>query len=439
MNKERLLRPALAVLVAGVGYVGLSNRTTDNPVVEASNPVVEPTQRVPGELVVVTTEGVSAQLAPEIAKHIAKRDLPHRMVQRDGSVLKIERIKLDSQVSEEQMQQEYKKIGVVADFNYYLQKTQIVEQAEPNDPYYSSQKWYLEMMNVPGAWKEANGRGVRVGVLDTGVEIVPDLENKVVASFGPSGGAEDALDLDGHGTFVAGQIAALKNNNDAIAGIAESNIYSYRIYDKGPNGLVGTTYEMTQAIIQATNWQRTDAINISSSARSIDGRCLPSVQLAIYYAEQNNTVVVAAAGNNGVVLSQVMPANCKGVIPVTAVDRNGERPYWTNYRANSGEYALAAPGDRIYGLDLGSALAPSRVTIMSGTSMAAPHVTGGVALLKSVNPEVSAQTVRTLLYQTGQDSSDDKRGRLIDMVRAVSVLKTFFKEWLVPITFKNVS
>lgn len=436
MNKERLLRPALAVLVAGVGYVGLSNRTVENPAVEASNPVVEPAQRVPGELVVVTTEGVSAQLAPEMAKHISKQDLPQRMAQKDGSVVKIERIKLDGQVSEEQMQQEYKKIGVTADFNYYLQKNQVVE---PNDPYYSSQKWYLEMMNVPNAWKEANGRNVRVGVIDTGVEIVPDLDNKVVGAFGPSGGPEDSRDVDGHGTFVAGQIAALKNNNTAIAGITESNIYSYRIYDKGPNGLVGTTYEMTQAIIQATNWQRTDVINISSSARSADGGCLPSLQLALYYAEQNKTVVVAAAGNNGTLLSMVMPANCRGVIPVVAVDQTGGRPYWSNFRASSAEYAMAAPGDRIYGLDSDGGLAFSKITIMSGTSMAAPHVTSGVALLKSVSPEVSAQTVRTVLYQSGRDSSDDKRGRLIDMGRAVSVMKTFFKEWFVPATFKSAN
>lgn len=292
-----------------------------------------------------------------------------------------------------------------------------VEYIEPNlrlrkasdwtkDPRFEEQ-WGLRAVQAPEAWHEGGStEQVTVAVLDTGVDYThPDLANRVDVQNGYNyiDGNFDVMDDDGHGTHVAGIIAA-ELNSIGIAGVsgdANVKILPLKVLDDQGNG---TMYDVSFAIMDAVD-KGADVINLSLSGER--GREEPKMlQEAIAYALDQDVVVVAAAGNDGKRVERYVPASISGVIAVSAVDEELELVKFSNYGS---EIALAAPGEEIL-----STYLHGRYVYASGTSQAAPFVSGTVALMKAAEPQLGVQEIEERLHRTaidlGRKGPDEKYG-----------------------------
>jgi thermitase len=258
----------------------------------------------------------------------------------------------------------------------------------PNDPYYPYQ-WALQKIQADWAWNTTTGnRSILVAVIDTGIDYNhPDL----AANYNASGynwvnNDADPMDDNGHGTHVAGIIAAVLNNSLGIAGVAQVQIMA----EKALNATgFGTDVECAEAIINATDW---GAKILSCSWGGDEGSQL--LHDAIQYAYGQGALIVAAAGNTAST-AKTYPAAYTEVIGVTATDQYDQLASFSSY----GDWVeLAAPGVQI----LSTYLNDSYV-YLSGTSMACPYVSGVAALIWSQFPNATRDWVRAQLRVTADD------------------------------------
>lgn len=236
----------------------------------------------------------------------------------------------------------------------------------------------LDMIGADRADRSGWGRGIKVAVLDTGVEDHPDLAGVKIIRKDL---VKDGQPIDGHGTATASLIAG---NDPANGGVAPgSTILDYRVADGSGKGNVAI---VAQAIVMAVD-EGARVINISLGT-SADARQLRD---AVTYARSRGVVVVAAAGNDKA--SQLAyPAGYEGVISVAAVDAQGRQAYFSN----SGEgLFISAPGVGIV-----SAYTGGKTVIGSGTSQAAAIVSGAISALLSRNYQ--AGSVRQVLTRYAQ-------------------------------------
>jgi serine protease len=332
--------------------------------------------------------------------------------------------------------------------------------AEPNDQAYPFQ-WHLPMINAPAAWDLTTGSAdVVVAVVDSGVLTGhPDLSGQLLAGYDFVRDPLSARDGDGidadptdpggsdpgsnsfHGTHVSGTIAASGDNTIGVAGVA----YGARLMPLRAlgSGGAGTSYDVRQAIRYAAGLPNdsglvpdmpADIINLSLGSPAFS----PADEALFEQLWQSGITVVAAAGNEAS-SAPSYPAAYNHVISVSAVDsRRGLARY-----SNTGPTVdVAAPGGD-NGIDIngdgypdgvlstGATLSGSEpgfaYTFLSGTSMAAPHVAGVIALMKSTNPALTAADVETLLQRgeltvdLGAAGRDNLYGHgLIDAQRAVA-------------------
>lgn len=248
----------------------------------------------------------------------------------------------------------------------------------PNDPLYGSQ-WGLASVAATAAWDVTKGSSaVVVAVVDTGVDYThPDLAGRVdTANDRDFVGADlDAMDDNGHGTHVAGIIAATMDNSIGIAGLApECRILPVKVL--GSNG-DGDTLLVSAGIKDAAD-KGAKIINLS-----LAGPADQSMADAVRYAQQKGCVVVAAAGNEGL-SGASYPARYDDVVGVGATNRANARATWSAVGSNYGTGVdVAAPGDGVF-----STLPGSRYGAMSGTSMASPFVAAVAALVLSADPSL---------------------------------------------------
>ncbi|MCM4083775.1 S8 family peptidase [Paractinoplanes hotanensis] len=285
---------------------------------------------------------------------------------------------------------------------------------------YRSQQWDFSKISVAGAWQKSTGAGVTVAVLDTGVAgDHPDLAGNVVAGYDAVANANGgATDPNGHGTHVAGTIAAVTGNGVGISGIApDAKIMPVRVLGANGSGYMSDTAE---GIVWAAD-HGASVINMSLGSRSK----VTAVSNAISYARSKGVVVVAAAGNDRANGSPTnYPAADAGVIGVAATD-SADR---VGSYSNAGSYVdVAAPGSSIlstYPTALGS---KNGYAGMSGTSMASPHVAGVAALLKAAGPTLTPDQVESALETSAVDlgtkgfDNDFGNGR-IDAAAALAVV-----------------
>lgn len=258
----------------------------------------------------------------------------------------------------------------------------------PNDPRWNWQ-WGPAKIGADIAWNTTVGNSsILVAVIDTGVDWDhPDL----AANYVPSGydwvnRDHNPMDDNGHGTHVAGIVAAVINNSQGIAGISQVNIMAEKALNQTGYGF---SDDLAEAITHAAD-QNADIISMSwgSDSNNI------LVRRAIRYAYDSGVLLVAAAGNNAT-SERSYPAAYDEVIAVTATDRNDNLAYFANY----GEWIeLAAPGVSIYSTTWNDDYA-----YKSGTSMATPHVSGVAALIWSVFPNLTSDQVRSRLRETAED------------------------------------
>src|SRR4051794_9537016 len=257
-----------------------------------------------------------------------------------------------------------------------------------NDPF-RNQQWALDKTSFETAWSVTRGSGVIVAVVDSGVEgNHQDLAGSVLAGKDfVSPGGDGRIDPDGHGTFVAGIIAAHVNNGRGIDGAAPGvKILPVRVLNAQGGGLAS---DVANGIIWAAD-HGARVINVS-----LGGGKSPGIQQAMQYANSKGVVVVAAGGNNGDVDNAPMyPAAYPEAIAVAAVDSNLSHPSF----GNTGSYLdVSAPG---VGIVSAWGSSPTAYAGATGTSMATPYAAAEAALIIAANRSVSAARVAQIMENT---------------------------------------
>ncbi|MEH2144939.1 S8 family peptidase [Nostoc sp.] len=277
--------------------------------------------------------------------------------------------------------------------------------------------WGADLIKAPEAWAHGyTGKGVVVAVVDTGVDYNhEDLKNNIwtntkeIAGNGidddGNGYVDDnygwnfadqnnnTLDNNGHGTHVSGTIAG-ENNNYGVTGIAyDAKIMPVKVLDESGSGSFNS---ISKGIRYAVD-NGANVINLSLGGPYSNS----TLESAIDYASSKGVIVVMAAGNDGG-SSPEYPASyaSKSGIAVGAVDRNNNMPDFSN-RSGTKEIAyVTAPGVKVY-----SSVPNNQYATYSGTSMAAPHVAGVVALMLSANHNLTDAQVRQIVTETAGNST----------------------------------
>ena len=319
----------------------------------------------------------------------------------------------------------------------YVEVDQIMRATlTPNDTRFSEQ-WGFgtsnASINVRPAWDKATGTGVVVAVIDTGITNHADLNANILpgydfisdAAMARDGGGRDSNPNDEgdwygdnecqagypgsnsswHGTHVAGTVAAVTNNSNGVAGTAfNAKVVPVRVLGK----CGGYTSDIADAIVWASggtvsgvpaNANPAEVINLSLGG---GGSCSTTYQNAINGAVGRGTTVVVAAGNSNTNVSSSVPANCPNVIAVAATTSAGARASFSNYGTG---IDISAPGQGILSTLNSGTTTPGSASYASynGTSMAAPHVAGVVALMQSVAPSpLSPAQVESIIKSTAR-------------------------------------
>lgn len=259
----------------------------------------------------------------------------------------------------------------------------------PNDTLFNRYQWNLPEIATLKGWNVTRGQDdMIVAIVDTGVQADhPDLQGRLVDGYNVIDPSKPPDDDVGHGTHVAGIIAAQVNNNEGIAGMTwYTKIMPVKALDSTG---AGTTYSVAEGIIWATD-HGADVINMSL------GNYAQAEFLhdAIKYAHDNGVVLVAASGNDATDRPGY-PAAYPEVFAVGATDEDESLAEYSNY----GDYIdVAAPGTSI-----ASTYPGSRYAALSGTSMACPHVSALASLVRAANPNLSNEEVMSVLRQTAKD------------------------------------
>ena len=320
---------------------------------------------------------------------------------------------------------------------------------EVNDPYFSSKglwgqkyddQWAIKRAGfteemISTARDNADAEPVTVAVVDTGIDwFHPDLDRKNLwRNEGeiPDNGIDDEgngyvddvigsnfvdknnepWDYDGHGTFIAGIIGAASDNSKGIAGVNPNvRLMPLKALDAFGHGHASTAAE---AIAYAAD-NGAKVINLSLGGQGLS----PAAALAIDYANSKGALVVVAAGNSATDVSGFGPAGTEGVMTVSATDQRDRRAGFSNWGE---EVDISAPGVDVMSLrarntDLLSVIrgveyqkgegiiGDSRAYYRaSGTSFAAPIVSGAASLIMSLRPNLDAQAVRRMLLNSARD------------------------------------
>lgn len=335
----------------------------------------------------------------------------------------------------------------------------------PNDPFFSSSGswgqgfddlWGLKKIGMQSAWDVELGDGVIVAVVDSGLDLShPDIAANVWQNpgeipgngldddgngfvddvngwnFGDGDGNNDPSDRFGHGTHVAGTIAAVGNDAAGVIGVApQAKIQPINALPDGG----GDSARLAQAILYAAqNGAR--VINNSWGCPS-DCPDNPLVEDAVDFAHDQGVTVVFGAGNSTMNIARISPQNQPNVIVVAAADRNDARSFFSNFgfldvTAPGGGPDVGPPGFEPFRniLSLKSAvcaavLCPPELVVggshlrQAGTSMSAPHVSGLAALIIAQHPEYTPEQVRQVLRRSSVDvgpagvDSDSGYGRI---------------------------
>ncbi|MFE3907171.1 type VII secretion-associated serine protease mycosin [Streptomyces sp. NPDC059153] len=284
---------------------------------------------------------------------------------------------------------------------------------------YEGRPWSLQRVLLDELWQDTKGKGVRVAVIDTGVDDVnPQLKTAVDTSAGADylkGGKSDGtVDEVGHGTKVAGIIAARPRKGTGFVGLApEATIIPIRQNDEKNSGKDTT---MATAIDHAIA-KGADVINISQDTTKALTET-SALGRAVARALAHDIVVVASAGNDGMdgKRKRTYPAAFDGVLAVASSDRNNERAPFSQ----AGEFVgVAAPG-----VDIVSTVPGNGQCTDNGTSFSAPYVAGVAALMRAKYPKWTAAQIVARIEQTAERSvtgRDDFVGwGVVDPVRALS-------------------
>lgn len=245
--------------------------------------------------------------------------------------------------------------------------------------------WGITQTEATKVWDRTEGAGVKVAILDTGID--PNhVDLRVRGGVNTISGG-DWVDRNGHGTHVAGTVAALQNTAGVVGMAPAAELYAVKVLGDDGSGSLS-------ALVAGIDWSVKNGMQIVNMSL---GTASDSVSLrsAVDRAYAAGVLLVAAAGNNGSADgtgdSVRYPARYESVIAVAATDRYNKRG---SFSATGMALELAAPGVSIY-----STVHGNRYSTFSGTSMASPHVAGAAALLWGANPSLENSDVRRVLRE----------------------------------------
>jgi subtilisin len=280
--------------------------------------------------------------------------------------------------------------------------------------------WGVERVGAPRAHDSGlTGDGVRAYVLDTGVDV--DHADLAVAgghAVVPCEGDECSADYDddhGHGTHVAGTVAALDNSTDVLGVAPDAELWAVKVLDDaGAGSFAGVIAGIDWVAEQTASHGAATVANMSFGGTGTkQGTCAAdgdgstaddSLHDAVCNARNEGVIFAAAAGNDGLDAETVVPAAYDDAVTTVSATHDGDDwPVWSNWGDNEADWApndtapvaLAAPG-----VDVESTQAGGGTTTFSGTSMAAPHVAGGAALRLEADPPGADATAFTVVRQT---------------------------------------
>ncbi|MGV3266658.1 MULTISPECIES: S8 family peptidase [Cytobacillus] len=255
----------------------------------------------------------------------------------------------------------------------------------------------VDLIQAPKMWNETKGKGIKIAVLDTGCDLShADLKDRITGgrNFTDDDNSDPNIfkDYNGHGTHVAGTIAAHENDAGVIGVAPEADLLIVKVLNKDGSG----QYEWIINGIHYAIEQNADIISMSLGGPAD----VPELHDAITAAVKKNILVVCAAGNEGdgddSTDEFAYPGCYNEVISVGAVNLERDSSEFTN---SHNEIDLVAPGEEIL-----STFLNGKYATLSGTSMAAPHVSGALALIKDLankqferklsEPELYAQLIR---------------------------------------------
>ena len=399
-------------------------------------------QRIESEKNTLTKQ---IQALEELTTHLEKRQARAPQGIQPPELKNTYLLKTKKETNIKEMAEEYMKNPSVA---YAEPNNKVKAQMVPNDPYYLSfdtwgqgygDSWGLLDMSAESAWDISQGDAILVAVVDTGIDYNhEDIAGNIWSNAAeiPDNGIDDdgngyvddvrgydfaysdndPIDGMGHGTHVAGIIAAVGNNEKGIIGIAPK---AKLMPVKGLDDLgAGSSVTLAQCLFYAAD-NGADVINNSWGGL---GRSF-LIEDAVKYAHAKGCVVVAAAGNYAIDASNFTPASINEVITVSSIDHMGQKSDFSNYgvkidvaapggdsddgsfnRAFENILSLRAAHTDMYGYGDGYNTIGENYYRARGTSMACPYVAGISALILAQHPEFSNEEVRSALRASALNS-----------------------------------
>ena len=413
----------LAILIAGI----LCNCSVGS---------ADPPEITPGELLIRLTPAASTDLqrlhakspiATLYAKHNAESLKPIFPFSKDyprhnTNLKRIYLLRFSLTADLQVLKAAFEESKLVEAVTYNYLRPTLADEIVPNDPKYSEQ-WSLPLINLPQAWTiEKGNRDVVIAIIDSGIDYRhDDLASKIWVNPGeiPDNGLDDdgngyiddihgwdftdapnlqaegdfiegdnePIDESGHGTHVAGIAGAMPNNGIGIAGVAwNCPLMAVRAGLSLGGGSRMQDDDSAAAIVYAAD-NGASIINMSwgSSQHSF------VIQDAIDYAHARGAVLIGAAGNSQEAES-IFPAGYRKVISVASTNQYKQRFYKSNFGAS---VDIGAPGNAILSTQI-----DNDYRILTGTSMAAPHIAGVAALMRAKRPSLTHEEIRQILINT---------------------------------------
>ncbi|MCD9022402.1 S8 family peptidase [Cohnella silvisoli] len=268
--------------------------------------------------------------------------------------------------------------------------------------------WGVKHIQAPQAWSRTTGHGVKVGVIDTGVDFGhPDLRHSLGRGINLLHRLALPQDDNGHGTHISGTIAAANELQGMIGVAPRATIYPVKAFDYN-----GTAY--VSDIILGIEWCIRNQMNVVNMSFGMKTRS-KSLLNAVNNAYRSGVLIVASSGNDGSIGDIDYPARYNQTIAVGATTQQSRIATFTN---RSGLIDIYAPGEHVV-----SAWLRGKHREMSGTSMATSHVTGAVALLLGLKPGLTPAQIKSIIKKSAKPLRNSKAPRMAGELNVMRMIK----------------